>query len=246
MAVARAHAAATADADTAAAGCAHVVIGETDGLRRIDRGRLLHLLRRRVGHRHFGHVEILHLVAATTAAARFEVHHDQLAPALLVDGDDQNEQQRDVKRDRERERTDHESYRAADRRPESARFLASLVGIDRLDFQHRRGRCRGCADRTGSRECGELALTDGASGEVSIPLRALIRRERILRKRGEQIRVGTARARGVEAGREPRANHRVKAFILMSSFVGHHFPSASMRPRSNGQSPVAYSKHWSI
>ena len=156
--VARAHAAATTDADTTAAGCAHVVVGETDGLRRINRRRLFHLLRRRVGHWHFGHVEILHLVAATAAAARFEVHHDQLAPALLVDRDDKNEQQRDMKGDRQRERTDQESDGAADGRPESTGFLASLVGIDGFNgFDFRRERGRG-ADRIRSRECGELAL----------------------------------------------------------------------------------------
>src|SRR5208283_3554806 len=74
-------------------------------------GRLLHLLRRRVGHRHFGHVEVLHLVAATAAAARFEVHHDQLAPALLVHRDDQEEQGQYVKGDRQRKGADHQTER---------------------------------------------------------------------------------------------------------------------------------------
>src|SRR5277367_1732461 len=85
VSVASAHPAAAPDSDTAAAGCTYVVARETYRLRSVDGGRLFHLLRSRVGHRHFGHVEILHLVAATTAAARFEVHHDQLASALLVD-----------------------------------------------------------------------------------------------------------------------------------------------------------------
>src|SRR5208283_1873859 len=74
-------------------------------------GRLLHLLRRRVGHRHFGHVEILHLVAATAAAARFQVHHDQLAPALLMHGDNQEEQGKYVKGDRQRKGADQQTER---------------------------------------------------------------------------------------------------------------------------------------
>ena len=111
MAVARAHAAATADADTTAAGCAHVVIGEADCLRRIDRGRLLHLLRSSVGHRHFGHVEILHLVAATTAAARFQVHHDQFAPTLFVHRDDQEEQREHVQCNRQGKGPDQQTER---------------------------------------------------------------------------------------------------------------------------------------
>src|SRR5208283_4134943 len=74
-------------------------------------GRLLHLLRRRVGHRHFGHVEILHLVAATAAAARFQVHHDQLAPALLVHRDDEEEQSEHVKGDRQRKGADQQTER---------------------------------------------------------------------------------------------------------------------------------------
>src|ERR1700730_3874806 len=98
--VARAHPAAATDSDTATAASGNVVAGETCGLGGADGSRLLHLLRCRVGHRHFGHIEILHLVAAATAAACFEVHHDQLAATLFVHRDDQEEQGEDVKGDR--------------------------------------------------------------------------------------------------------------------------------------------------
>ena len=60
-----------------------------------------------------------------------------------------DKQQRDMKGDRQRERTDQESDGAADGRPESTGFLASLVGIDGFngfDFRRERGRgARGSA-----------------------------------------------------------------------------------------------------
>ncbi len=112
VAVARADAAATPDSDSAAARGAHVIVGQADGLRGIHRLRRF-LLRGGVRHRHFGHVEILHLVAAAAAATRLEVHHDQLAPTLLVHRDDQEQQDEDVNRDRERERADHQPQSVA-------------------------------------------------------------------------------------------------------------------------------------
>ena len=76
-----------------------------------------------------------------------------------MDGDDQNEQERDVKRDRERERTYQEPNGAADGRPESSGFRASLVGVNCFDGfgLQARTRTRG-ADRIRSRDCGKLAL----------------------------------------------------------------------------------------
>ena len=105
LAVARADATSTTDSDTAAAGRANVVVREADRLRGINRGGLIHLLRRGVRHRDFRHVEIVHLAAAASAATGLEVDHDQFAAALFMDGDNQEQQQTDVEKDREREGT---------------------------------------------------------------------------------------------------------------------------------------------
>ena len=98
--VAGADATSTTDSDATAAGSADVVVGEADRLRGINRSRLFHLLRRGIGHRDFRHVEIVHLAAAASAAAGLEVDHDQFAAALFMDGDNQEQQQTDMKKDR--------------------------------------------------------------------------------------------------------------------------------------------------
>jgi len=96
LAVARADTTSTTDSDTAAARRTNVIVREPDRLGGIHRGRLIHLLRSSIRHRHFRHVEVVHLAAAASAATGLEVNHDQLASALFVDGDDQEEQQADV------------------------------------------------------------------------------------------------------------------------------------------------------
>ena len=99
LAVARADATSTTDSDTAAAGGANVIVREADGLRGINRGRLIHLLRRGVRHRDFRHIEIVHLAAAASAATGLEVDHDQFAAALFMDSDNQEQQQTNVQKD---------------------------------------------------------------------------------------------------------------------------------------------------